>query len=49
MLGSFMVYVDDYVAFQNKLVVSPNVIIIKSNQIVDFQVKFVLISIQINW
>jgi hypothetical protein len=30
----------DYVAFQKKLVVSPNVIIIKSNQIVDFQVIF---------
>jgi len=40
MLGSFMAYVDDYVTFQNKSVVSPNVIIIKSNQIIDFQVNF---------
>lgn len=40
MLGSFMAYVDDYVAFQNKSVVSSNVIIIKFKQIVDFQVNF---------
>jgi hypothetical protein len=40
MLGSFMAYVDDYVAFQNKSVVSPTIIIIKSIQILDFQVKF---------